>query len=266
VGGGRPDTIRAAFARLVAWQPARTTLIATCALVGFTYAVVGAAAPRLSDAERPVAAALLTGPHALDSVVVVVVIFGGPLAAALAGTLAAIEMGSGRAPRGAPRPASPTSLLRTFVALAGLLLAGFGLASAGGLGALLLGSWLAGGSPASYLDPAVAAGLPGQVLRGWWAVVTFAAVGYAAGALTGRRLAGLAVVGGVLIVELLVGLADPTSPLLGLAPISRLGDLAGAGAPASIAPALVVTTAAIVGMLGLALAARRGARSDHPPG
>ncbi len=264
--GARRETLRATIARLAAWRPARTTLAATCALVGLTCAAIGAAAPRLPDAEGPVATVPLTGPRALDTVVVVVVVFGGPLSAALGGTLAAIGAGSGRDPRGASRPASPAAILRAFVALAGLLLVGFGLAAACGIGALLLGSWLAGGTPASFLDPAIAASLPAQLLRGWWAVVTFAAVGYAAGAITGRRLAGLAVVGGIVVVELLVGLVEPASPLLGVAPIARLGDLAAPAPPGRIVAALAVATAGTVGMLALAIAARRGARSNHPTG
>lgn len=245
----------ATLAWLWAWAPVRAAFLALGALVALTYVVVGVAAGRLAPAERLVTESLLSPPEALGTLVLVIVVFAGPLAAALASALAAAPLRAADGRPGAAGTGSIRGFLRPFLNLVGLLLVGLVLASTWGLASLLLGALLAG-YPVSPVDLTAVAAVPVPLTVGCWAVVVAAALGYAAGGLTGRRLAGVAVIGGILAAELGVSLADPGSPLLAIAPISRVGGLAAEGTAGQAVPALAVASAAAIGFLGIATAAR----------
>jgi len=259
--------LRDELVRLVAWPPARTALAAVVGLVGLTYILLGIAAPRLPASEWPVAEALLAPRAAHASLALVIVAFGGPIAAALAGArgAAAVETRPDRPGQAASAPEA-AGVVPAFGAFAILVLAGLLVAYAWGAVALGLGLWLAGREPTVLLDSAAAANVPAILARGWLAAVTLVAIGYAAGILSGHRLSGLAVVGLLFLVEIVTGFVDPAAPLLGVAPISRLADLVGSGSSGEIAPAGLVAGACVAVALGLASAGRRRAAPGRRAG
>lgn len=259
---------------LAAWPPLRTAFGATLALVGVTCLAVGAATPGLAAPGGGAGGPLLdqTGPASI--VALVVVILGGPVATVLGGALGAGALGAGALARAGDRANGPASRaearqLRSFAALALLLLPGVAVVTAAGLVALAIGSWLAGdvpGRPVLEIDPVAADTVLAAIIRAWAAGVALAALGFAAGALTGRRTAGLAVIGGLVAAELLVGVVDPASPLLAVAPLARLGDHARAGSVGEAVPALVIVGGAAALLAGVAVLGARLRQADHPEG
>lgn len=251
---------------LAAWPPLRIAFGATIALVGVTCLALGAVAPRLVAPGGTAFDPLLGSAGVTGAVALVVVVLGGPVAAVLGGAIGAGTPAGGRPDHG-PSGAARGSRIRSLAALAGLLLPGVAAAVAIGLATVGAGSWLgAGSSAASGLDIAQPATgeMLGAILRSWGAVAALAALGWAAGAISGRRSGGLAALGCLLAAELFLATLDPASPLLTVAPLTRLAGLVGAGIDPLGMLALALGASAL--LVGLAVVATRDRRANHPAG
>lgn len=257
-------------AAMAAWPPLRTAFGATVALVGVTCLAIGVAVPEpLSRPGVPRAdGALPAGPATVVGLVVVV--FGGPVATLVGGALGAGMRGGAGDAEGARAPDRRSGRLRAIATLAGLLLLGVAATTATGLATLAAGSWVGGGRGAGVSTDGTLGDAPDAVLAAilgaWAAGLALVALGLAAGALTGRPVAGLALLGGLVAAELLVTTVEPGSPLLAAAPLAGLGDLARTGSAGAAAPALglVAAMAALLATLAVVTAGSRPA--DHPQG
>lgn len=251
------------FVRLIAWQASWITLVSIGAFVGLTYLLSGAAFGYMPERERESLAPLLRFPGAYTALLSVVVTFGGIVAAAYAGAYA----GTGRDDRPGRAPPSLEGvwrgIVRRIAALSVVLLAGSGLIYGWGVLMALAAAMIAGLSVDGARDQTALREMPAQFIRMWWAIITLAVIAFAASAATGRRLAGLVLVSGLLFAEQLAQAFVPAELLL-FAPHATAGALTRSQSTVELLSALAVSAVYLVG--SVTLITRRLGQSNHPPG
>jgi len=228
-------------------------------LVGFTHLLAGAAAARLPDGHGSEFAALLVFPEAYRTVLALLAMLGGMVAAAYAGAIGGAASASGTPPRPAVRGEDQPGcslvqlgLLR-FGAITIILLIGLLLAFGWGVLMALAGASIAGLPTEGVLDPSALGELPALVVRAWWSIVTLAAIGYAAGVVTRSRMAGLGIAAGLPLGEQVASHLVPPE-VLRFAPVGSTSLLTGATTTDDALLALAVATMYVVGSLAVATA------------
>jgi hypothetical protein len=165
-------------------------------LLGLLVLIIIASATVSARAETPQAQAralaLVTFPAAYDLILEFMLGLGGLFAVIYGAAIAGSEWGWGTLKNAVARGESRARYtLTTFAAIALMIAIGLAITFVLGVGAAVVGANIAGVSTSGLSDADTLARLPQQFVRGWFAVVEEAALGFAIATLARSQLAGI---------------------------------------------------------------------------
>jgi ABC-2 type transport system permease protein len=165
-------------------------------LLGLLVLIIIASATVSARAQSPQAAAralaLVTFPAAYDLILQFMFGLGGLFAVIYGAAIAGSEWGWGTLKNAVARGESRARyLLVSFGAIALMIAVGLAITFVLGVGAAIVGANIAGVSTSGLTDAAPLGRLPTQFVRGWFAVVEEAALGFAIATLARSQLAGI---------------------------------------------------------------------------
>lgn len=250
--------------RKVALRPGSRIAVLVVALIfALMYLGVGAAARGMTSSEEiEGVAALVSFPEAYTTLVSVLTAIVSFAAAAWAGSLAGSEWSWNTLRVAVARGESrPGYVLTTLLAACLLLLIGWAVLFAVGVGLAAAGGAIGGIAIGDPLDADVLGRLPLVVAVGWWSGVLSAAIGFSASFIARSQVVGIVVIVGLYFGEQFAGLLLPPE-ILQYAPISAATNLPIAvmqsGTSSTVLAPLGVTTAyTLIVAAAAALYARR---------
>ena len=188
--------------------------------------------------------------QAYEAILTLHLIFAVVCVGAYAGVIGAISERDVR-PRWSAPDAAGLRRVRVFIAISAVLLPGLMVASACGAGTALALATATGWSAWDGMSVETLGELAGLVVRGWLALLPFAAVAFLVGAATRRRLGGLVAVAAVVLLEQLASTA--LSPdYRWWSPFANAAALVGSSTLAEVAEAVLVVGAYVAGSLAIA--------------
>jgi hypothetical protein len=192
----------------------------------------------------------LDSSRAYEAILTLHLIFAVVCVAAYAGVIGAISELDVR-PQCSARGAAGLRRVQVFVAISAVLLPGLIVASACGAGTALAVAVATGWSAWDSMSVETLGELAGLVVRGWLALLPFAAVAFLVGAATRRRLGGLVAVAAVVLFEQLAStLLSPDHRWW--SPFANAAALVGSSTLAEVAAAVLIVGAYVAGSLAIA--------------